>query len=230
MRIIFVRHGHPDYRKDCLTPLGHRHAALAANRLAEETIQRIFSSTCGRAYETAEYIARVQGIETADIVKCDFMREIQWGSDTETLYQNGHPWLTVDQMVANGESLLCEDWDTREYFAGNKCVESVKKIGIAFDELLADLGYVREGDFYRVKAPRYETVAVVSHGGASSAILACLFNLPFPFVCRSVCADYTAITIVSLEGDEGTLISPKFELINDAKHIASVKAKQYFGN
>ena len=230
MRIIFVRHGHPNYRKDCLTPIGHRHAALAANRLAEEQIQKIYSSTCGRAYETAEYIARVQGIEEADIEKCDFMREIQWGSDECELYQNGHPWLTTDKMIADGENILRADWAESEPFAKNKCVESIKNVGDAFDGLLATLGYAREGYFYRVKKPVYDTISVVSHGGASSAALSRIFNLPFPFVCTSIGAEYTAITIVKLVGEEGDLIAPKFELVNDAKHITNVKAESFFGN
>ena len=32
MRIVFVRHGHPDYKNDCLTPLGHEQAKAAAAR------------------------------------------------------------------------------------------------------------------------------------------------------------------------------------------------------
>ena len=57
MRIIFVRHGHPNYEKDCLTELGHLHAQAAAKRLEEETIAEVHSSSCGRAAETAGYIA-----------------------------------------------------------------------------------------------------------------------------------------------------------------------------
>ena len=34
MRIIFVRHGEPDYARDCLTDAGRRQAAAAAERLA----------------------------------------------------------------------------------------------------------------------------------------------------------------------------------------------------
>ena len=34
MRIIFVRHGEPDYARDCLTEAGRRQAAAAAERLA----------------------------------------------------------------------------------------------------------------------------------------------------------------------------------------------------
>ena len=34
MRIIFVRHGHPDYIKNCLTEIGHKQAEAAAQRLS----------------------------------------------------------------------------------------------------------------------------------------------------------------------------------------------------
>jgi len=47
MRIVFVRHGHPNYEKDCLTELGHRQAAAAAERLRHEGVEKIYSSTCG---------------------------------------------------------------------------------------------------------------------------------------------------------------------------------------
>ena len=40
MKIILVRHGHPDYENDCLTPLGHEQAAKAAMRLKDEGIEK----------------------------------------------------------------------------------------------------------------------------------------------------------------------------------------------
>ena len=56
MRIIFVRHGHPNYQLDCLTPLGKKQAEAAAKRLHEEKIDLVCASTKGRAMETAAYI------------------------------------------------------------------------------------------------------------------------------------------------------------------------------
>ena len=44
MRLILVRHGDPDYDKDCLTELGHRQADIVAQRLLEEGIEEIYSS------------------------------------------------------------------------------------------------------------------------------------------------------------------------------------------
>lgn len=61
MRILFIRHGHPDYAHDCLTSLGRRQAQLAARRLQHEGIGRIFASSHGRAVETAQHTAALLG-------------------------------------------------------------------------------------------------------------------------------------------------------------------------
>jgi probable phosphoglycerate mutase len=76
MRIIFVRHGEPDYEHDCLTKTGSHQAAAVAERLSEEGITAIYSSPNGRARETAEYTARRLGLP---ITLLDFMHEISWG-------------------------------------------------------------------------------------------------------------------------------------------------------
>ena len=81
MRLIFVRHGDANYERDCLTELGHAQAEAAATRLLDERIDRIFSSTCGRAVETARHIAEKQGLGIEE--SYDFMREISWGSIAE---------------------------------------------------------------------------------------------------------------------------------------------------
>ena len=221
MRIIFVRHGHPDYRKDCLTDLGNLQAAAAAKRLAHEGIQEIYSSTCGRALETAEHTAREIGI--TEIVKCDFMREISWGSiDGSEIYMKGHPWYTADHMIATGQNLLDTNWMTNELFSNNIVTNQVQDKAKAFDELLASFGYQRDGHFYRVNEDNYKTIAVFSHAGASSAVLSHFLNLPFPFLCSVMVPSLTGISVITLSGEKGTLVSPRVEIFNDAKHISGV--------
>ena len=89
---------------------------------------------------------------------------------------------------------------------------------------------MREGNYYRVQRKNDSRVVMVSHGGASCAALARMFSLPFPLVTAIISADYTAVTIVSLEGEEGKLVMPRFELVNDVKHIENIRAEKYFGN
>ena len=229
MRIIFVRHGHPNYINDCLTELGHKHAAAAAERLKEEGISAIYSSTCGRAYETAEYTAKQYGLP---IAKCEFMREISWGSvDNEPIIFDGHPWSTVDDMVAKGESILNSDWASQEPFVRNKMVSYVENIVDALDEWLKMLGYTREGLYYRVTGlSTNKTIAAFGHGGAGSAIYSHLFNLPYPFVCTTMNQDYTGITIVELPDTPGALVKPRFEIMNDARHIKELRIKNVYEN
>lgn len=225
MKIIFVRHGHPNYKNDCLTELGHLHAEAAAERLANEKVDKIFASSCGRAYETAEHIAARHNM---DITKLDFMREMSWGKkDTEDFL---HPWNCVGRWVQEGKAILNPHWQEGTDFEGRTVTACYNKVASGFDKWLSTLGYKREGDYYRITEKNDETIMLVSHGGSSSAAIAHIFGLPFTFVCRTIAPDYTAITVVDFKGETGELTSPQFEIVNDARHIKGVAIENYFGN
>lgn len=224
MKIIFVRHGHPNYKNDCLTELGHPQAEAAAERLKDEKIDKIFSSSCGRAVETACHIAARHNL---DITQLDFMREIHWGvPDTDDYVQ---PWWKVDSWVKDGKDIMNHDWQNDADFKDRTVVNSYNKVSAAFDEWLKELGLEREGNYYRVTKENNDTIMLASHGGSSSVVLSHIFNLPFSFVCRSICPNFTAITVVNFGGKEGELTSPKFELVNDARHIEGIEAENYYG-
>ena len=228
MRIIFVRHGHPDYAHDCLTELGHRHAAAAAERLRGEGIERVFSSTKGRAMETAAHTAEVFGLP---VEGCDFMREITWGfGDGPVCGDEGNPWLAVRQMTECGESLLDPDWRQHPLFSGNRLVQSAEVVARGTDAWLETLGYTRDGLYYRMTGEPPRTVAAFGHGGESAALLSHLFNLPFPYVCTAMGPEYTGITIVRFPRERDCLLSPRFELMNDARHIRGLSVGNVYGN
>lgn len=218
MRIVFVRHGHPNYANDCLTELGHEHAAAAAERLRGEGICEIHSSTCGRAVETAQHTADLLGLK---VTSHDFIRELTWGSrDGSEIFQNGHPWFTAEDMIRRGVDVMCADWHSREPFCQNRVVESVAHVAKGIDRWLAALGYEREGAYYRATGQNTNrTVAMFSHAGSSTAAIAHLFNLPFPYLCTTMELAYTAITVVRLSDETGVLAQPQFEIACDARHI-----------
>ena len=221
MKIIFVRHGHPDYVNDCLTELGHEQAEKAAARLKHEGIQQIFSSPFGRAQETALHTAKQLSL---DVNTLDFMREIKWGSsDGNTVYADGHPWDTSLYAVALGHSLMDESWTKQPPFCNNVVFAELERVAKASDEWMETLGYRREGANYRVIGDDTErTIALFSHGGSSSALFSHLLNLPFFYLCRAICPDFTAITVMSLSDTKGTLTAPMIELANDSRHIRSI--------
>ncbi len=226
MRIILVRHGHPDYANDCLTPLGQLQAAAAARRLRDEGIEKIFSSTCGRAMETARHTADLLG---QTVTGMDCFREINWGSaDSQPLDLAGHPWDTADRMVAENQSLLDPDWAAKPPFDRNIVVEYVRKVAAAADEWLLSLGYQREGLYYRVRRPAFSTVALFGHGGETAALLSHLFNVPFPFFCSAMGPYYTGIIVLTLPDAADTLVPVRMDLMNDTRHLTGLTVENVF--
>ena len=55
MKLLFIRHGDPDYEHDTLTEKGHREAALLAEKLCKIPIDEFYMSPLGRAQDTAAY-------------------------------------------------------------------------------------------------------------------------------------------------------------------------------
>ena len=227
MIIYFVRHGDPDYQNDCLTPLGRKQAERAAERLSAYGIEHIFSSPKGRAMETAEYTAKLLNKE---IIQCDYMRELGWKSlNEEPILANGHPWRVAKHFASEGISLADYDWRSREPYSKSMIVERVGIASTGFDGLLADFGYRREGDFYRVVGSDTDTkIAMFSHAGSSSAVLSHLFNIPFPIVCGSMPPDVTSITTVSLSNKIDSLVCPRLQCFNDAMHIYGINIEREF--
>lgn len=223
MRIVFVRHGEPDYVHDCLTDLGHLQAAACAQRLKEEGISRIYASPMGRARQTAQATAQVLGM---DIQILDFMHEIYWGSvDGSPLFANGHPWDLADRLVREGWDLTRTDWPEHAFYRNNLATAEVEKISKGADDWLMSLGYRREGTYYRCLREKDEpfTVALFSHGGSSTAALSRILGLPFPYLCGFLHMPFTSLFIVRLEHRPGEISLPVLELAGDAKHIEGLQ-------
>ena len=226
MRIIFVRHGHPDYEKNCLTEIGHKQAEAAAQRLSGETVEAIYSSHYGRALETAAHIAARHHLPVRQL---DFMYELHWGSaDSTPIHKDGNPWFLAHEMVCENCSLFDPGWQEREGFRESILHEHIQRVTEGIDTFLAGLGYAREGHYYRVTEEKDHTYILVSHAGSSGAVLGHLLNLPFPFVCSTMSPDFTGISIINFRGKTGQLITPRVELLSDARHIDGLRVEMEY--
>lgn len=227
MKIIFVRHGHPDYKSGHLTDLGHLHAKAAAKRLSACGIEKIYSSPLLRAVETAQYTANALGLPI-EIEDC--FAEIGWGSfDEQPLLEKGHPWNIADRHSESGRSLTDPDWAAKDPWCRNKVVTRVAQVVAGFDNFMEHLGYRREGEFYRVtKEITPKTIAIFGHGGASTAIFSHLINIPFPLACRIFDLDFTNISVARFDNKAGVFCIPRFEVIGDAEHIREIEAPKGF--
>lgn len=217
MRLIFIRHGHPDYATDSLTPLGHLHAKAAADRLAGEGIDAIFASPLGRAQQTAAHTADRLGLPVTTL---PFMRELDWGG---TAY---NPWLRSRDRAREGVDLIHADEATLPGVAGGRLLEAARGATDGLDAWLAGLGYTREGLYYRCAADEAaldrRTVAIFSHAGSGSAVIAHLLAMPLIYFTRTFDLNYTAICDVVLDARPGEIVLPHAECINDFRHIRGV--------
>ncbi len=224
MRIIFVRHGEPDYQHDCLTETGKMQAAAAAKRLAREGISEIYASPMGRASQTAAYTARELGLPVTTL---DYMHEISWGGPG--IPHNGHPWTLSDWMISREDyDFFRHDWRQHPYFKGNVAVEYLDSISAQFDELILTQGYRHEGTRFLCETDRQKTIAVFSHGGSGGCVLAHLLALPFPYVCTVLPYEFTSIIILEFPVQPGEYVHPRIELFNDAAHIRNLSSGLVF--
>ena len=120
MRLIFVRHGDPDYQNDCLTDIGRRQATSTAARLHDEKIKAIYASSNGRAIETASYTAKDHGL---DVQVLDYMHEIWWGDKDQNIDESqkipfeGHPWsISYKLLTEHPEYAGDNAWAEHPYF------------------------------------------------------------------------------------------------------------------
>lgn len=223
MRIVYVRHGEPDYERDCLTERGRQQARAAAERLREEGIEEIYSSPLGRAAETAAAASGVLGLPVKTL---DFMRELHWGStDGTPVPADGHPWDLADMLAAEGWDLTDPRWRDHPYFSHNAVTAEADRVAGMTDEWLRSLGYERSGAYYRCVRPdnTQKTVALFSHGGSSAAAMAHILNLTFPYACGLFHLEFTGITVIRLDRNPGKQALPCLELANDGRHIRGVR-------
>lgn len=225
MRIVFVRHAHPDYKLDCLTDIGHKQAEACARRLADEGIERIYASSQGRARETAEPTANRLGLA---VETRDFIRELECHSkDGSALLGEGHPWYVADAHVAMEADITRADWRQLDPYCRSIVVERVDLVERGTDEWLAELGYVREGQYYRVVGDDTDrTVAMFSHSCSSTAALAHMLNIAFPLLSGILRPTFTSVTVLTLSNEKGALVTPHIEILNDARHIKSIAAEK----
>ena len=218
MRIVLVRHGKPDYATDSLTELGKLQAEATAPRLMREGISEIYSSTMGRALGTAEPFSKISGLP---INRLEFIREIRWGSNDGTeLPKNGHPWLFMPDYISEGGRISDTEWRERDAFVKNtRLIEANKRVADGADEWLRLMGYEREGDYYRVKAPTDKTVVIFCHHGAMTNFISHLLNIPTPLAMVTICPYFCSVSVIAINGDEGALVTPKIELLADSYHV-----------
>lgn len=243
MRIVFVRHGEPDYSKDSLTEKGWREARLLAGRISKWKVEQFYCSPLGRARDTASCTLKAMNREA---VILPYMREFSYPIDDPITGRHGVPWDFVPSFWSSQPLMYDQrDWTKCPVMKANPMIEPCyKEVCESFDALLASYGYIREGNYYLAPEGKKErhlsstvakdgspatamdedalsepTIVIFCHLGVICVVLSHLLNIPFPVLTHSFFLPTTSLTILGSEEHWGREAYFRVQAMGDVHHL-----------
>ncbi len=250
MRLIFIRHGDPDYKKDNLTPKGKREASLLAERVGRwKNITQIYVSPLGRAKATAAPCLKALGRKA---VTCNWLEE----------FHNAKRQICWDILPEDycSDSLFFDKdrWTDARLMKKGRVKSYYKMVCKSFDGILAQYGYTRNKQgFYDVASPvpnhnwsepvyKYHLKAVKDdypeettlvffcHLGVMFAIIAHLTGLSPVQLWQGFYVAPTSITILNSEERICGQAWFRVERLGDTNHLTSggepISSSGYFAS
>ena len=218
MKLLIVRHGDPDYTIDSLTEKGWREAAYLSDRLSKMKIDAFYVSPLGRAKDTASCTLRRMG-RTA--VECEWLKEFPCQiyrpdvADRKII-----PWDWLPQDWTADERLYRKDaWYDNERMQEGKVKAEYDRVLGKFDELLAEHGYVREGNIYRAEKANTDTIVLFCHFGLECVLLSHLIGVSPMVLWHGACAAPSSVTTVVTEERRKGKASFRMTSFGDISHL-----------
>lgn len=219
MILYIIRHGQPNYEKDCLTDLGWQQAEAVGRRMAKSGINKIFASPMGRAQETATPASRLLGLT---INTENWTHEI--GDERLTPFPDGKM-----KSVSLIQNTYFRENGNLDIGYNDACTcpgfrESGMRSKLAFleengNDFLERLGYKYENGVYRIITPNEDKVALFCHAAFSRAWLSILLHVPVHMMWSSFDYDMTGVTVVEFKNNENGVTAPQCLRFSDTSHL-----------
>ncbi len=219
MKLLFIRHGDPDYKNDRLTEVGRREAAMLAERIAPIDVTAYYVSPLGRARETAAPTLTASG-RTA--VTCDWLREMSIPVHRPDL--NGElshvPWDWLPQdWLSDSRFLDPVLWKENEILRQAGVDRAYDAVICEFDALLADYGYLRDRKRYSVTKQNNATLVFFTHFGLSCVLLSHLMNCSPMILWHGLCMAPSSVTTIHSEERRPGTASFRASAVGDISHL-----------
>lgn len=245
MRIIFVRHGEPDYSNDSLTEKGKREAKILSERVKNWNIKDIYVSPLGRAIETAEPSLKALGREA---ITLPWLREFSYQVINPIHGKNSVPWDFIPSQLYSDDRMFseCEWIDIPPMSVNPQIKENYPIVMAGIDEIVEKYGYKRHGKYYlrmdgrerfiesTVRDQKYPTVdslpeddgeptiVMFCHLGVICLMMSRLLNVPFETMTHSFFLPTTSVTILNTEERWGNEVSFRAQIVGDVSHLLNV--------
>lgn len=175
MKLVFVRHGDPDYVHDSLTAKGRVEAEILSGRIAKMKVRDFYCSPLGRAQETAAYSLNKIGREA---VTYDWLQEFPGYVVDEQSGNRRIPWDLMPGDWTKRPRLYDKDaWLSDPLMQSGDVAEVYARVCSGIDGLLAGYGYMRDGGIYRTKGGNEDTLVFFCHLGITFVIMSHLIGL-----------------------------------------------------
>lgn len=242
MRLIFIRHGEPDYSTDLLTEKGVLDAELLSERVAKWDIKDIYVSPQGRAKETAKPSLEKLGREAIEL---PWLHEFSYTIENPIRGKQGVPWdFPPSQLASDPLFASQDDWVKAVMLKDNPEIAKNYPIVINnFDELLEKYGYRRKGAYYERMDGKERfmtstvtdnniatadllpiddaepTIVFFCHLGVTCIILSHLLNIPFQTIVHGFFLPTTSVTVVNSEERWGSEVAFRVQAMGDTAHL-----------
>lgn len=217
MKLLIIRHGDPDYTIDSLTEKGWREAELLSARISRLEIRDFYCSPLGRAKATAKATLEKMG-RTAEI--CDWLKEFPgYVLDDET----GEKRLPWDQLPAYWTNLADyydkDKWLDTPLMSSGNVRPLYRSVCTQLDLLLAEHGYRREKNYYRVERENDDTLVFFCHFGIECVLLSHLLGISPLVLWQGFVALPTSVTTLITEEREQGVAYFRCNGFGDLSHL-----------
>ena len=222
MKIIFIRHGDPDYEHDSLTEKGIREAKLLAERVCQwENVTQFYCSPLGRAQKTASYTLAKTGREA---ITYDWMREFSYFIDDPVTGRHGVPWDFMPSYWTNIPEMYDRDaWkETTIYRSNDALLPAYQEVCEGLDALLASYGYTRHNNYYITdpsKKKTEDTIVIFCHLGVTCMMLSHLLGISPVLLLHGFFLATTSVTVLGTEERMENDAVFRVQVMGDTQHL-----------
>lgn len=221
MRIIFIRHGDPDYKIDSLTKKGWREAELLSQRVIKWKVDEFYCSPLGRAKDTASCtLKKINRTATEH----HFLREFEGHITNPSTGSDHICWDLMPEYWTERELLYDKDlWATDEIMleSSNNINDEWNMVCSGIDGILAEHGYIREGRYYKVEenAEKDKTIVIFCHFGVTMVMMAHLLGISATVLLHGLFLPPTSVTILNTEERIKNKAYFRSQIIGDVTHL-----------
>ena len=230
MRLIFIRHAEPDYKKKCLTEKGAREAEILSRRVAGwKNIKKIYVSPLPRAQMTAAPCLAKLGMEAETL---PYLQEFSYFVRHPNTGEPHVPWdFYPETFTADVRYYDPVHWiDTPLYQENPQIAVAYRELSEGLDGILTDCGYARiaeedcAGTMYRLDRSRTDgdeedLVLFFCHFGMMSFALAHLTRMSPAALLHHTVVLPTGITVLNAEKRNPEYAHFRTQVIGDVRHL-----------